>query len=205
MFKRLIAKNFRKPEGLFGRYIIKHLKKNQTEYDELDPLLKLNKDDKVLEIGFGIGKGIYDFSQKYDCNFHGIDFSRLMYSKASRLNRDKISSGKVVLHCTDFDDFCIGNNTFNCIYLLNVIYFWEDFQVRLVKIYSLLKQDGKVIIFMADSECFKDSKQAEGKDIFYIRSIYDVVSGMEEAGFKDIETTEHTTEKMCYYITAFKR
>lgn len=82
MFKNLINKNFRKPRGLIGRYIIRFLKKNQIEYDELDPLLKLNKEDIVLEIGYGLGKGIYDFSQKYDCTFHGIDFSRLMYLKA---------------------------------------------------------------------------------------------------------------------------
>jgi len=58
MFKRLIARNFRKPTGLVGRYIIKHLKKNQVEYDELDSLLRLNKDDIVLEIGYGLGMGI---------------------------------------------------------------------------------------------------------------------------------------------------
>jgi hypothetical protein len=48
MFKRLMASNFRKPSGLFGRYIIKYLKKNQIEYDEMDSLLKLNKNDIVL-------------------------------------------------------------------------------------------------------------------------------------------------------------
>ena len=98
MFKRLIALNFRQPRGLFGRYIIKFLKKNQIEYDELDPLLNLKKDDIVLEIGFGIGKGIYDYSNKYDSTFYGIDFSRLMYSKARRLNQENIKLGKVILH-----------------------------------------------------------------------------------------------------------
>ncbi len=64
MFKRLIAINFRKPSGLIGRYIIRFLKKNQIEYDEMDSLLRLNKDDIVLEIGYGLGKGIYDYSKK---------------------------------------------------------------------------------------------------------------------------------------------
>jgi SAM-dependent methyltransferase len=205
MFKRLKAINFRKPSGLFGRYIIRFLKKNQIEYDELDPLLKLNKDDLVLEIGYGIGKGIYDYSQKYDCTFHGIDFSRLMYSKALKLNHENIKLGKVILQCADFDNYSYINDTFHCIYFLNVIYFWEDIHSRLKKIFSILKQNGKVIIFMADAECFKDYKQPGRKTIFYRYSIGDVIKEMEKTGFKTIETIEHTKEKKCYYVIGYKK
>jgi ubiquinone/menaquinone biosynthesis C-methylase UbiE len=204
MFKRLIAMNFRKPVGLFGRYIIRFLKKNQIEYDEMDSLLKLNKDDTVLEIGYGLGKGIYDYSKKIDCTFHGIDFSRLMYSKALRLNRENIKLGKVNLKCADFDNCSFENDTFHCIYFLNVIYFWNEIHSRLKKIFTILKQNGKVIIFMADAEYFKDNKQSEGETIFYLHSIGDVVKEMEKIGFKAIETIEHTKEKKCYYIIGYK-
>jgi SAM-dependent methyltransferase len=205
MFKRLIASNFRKPRGLFGRYIIRFLKKNQTEYDEMDSLLKLNKDDVVLEIGYGLGKGIYDYIQKYDCSFHGIDFSRLMFSKATRLNHENIIRGKVILHCADFENYYFKTDTFHCIYFLNVIYFWDEIQSRLRKIFTILKQNGKVIIFMADAEYFKDYKQPRGETIFYRHSIGDVIREMEETGFKTIEKTEHTKEKKCYYITGYKK
>ncbi len=204
MFKRLLDINFRKPRGLFGRYIIKFLKKNQAEYDELDPLLKPVKNDVILEIGYGLGKGIYDYSQKYDCIFHGIDFSRLMYKKALRLNQEKIKLGKVILRCADFDDYSFENNTFHCVYFLNVIYFWEEIQSRLRKIFSILKQNGKVIIFMADSECFRDYKQPENRKIFFLHSIGEVTTEMEKAGFKTVETIEHSKEKKCYYLTGYK-
>jgi len=205
MFKRLIAINFRKPSGLIGRYIIKFLKKNQTEYDEMDPLLRLNKDDIILEIGYGLGKGIYDYSKKNDCTFHGIDFSRLMYSKALKLNHENIKRGKVILHRADFDNYSFENDTFHCIYFLNVIYFWDEIHSRLKKIFSILKQNGKVIIFMADAECFKDIKQPAVKTIFYRHRIDDVVKEMGRIGFKTIETTEHTKEKNCYYIIGYKK
>jgi SAM-dependent methyltransferase len=205
MFKRLIAINFRKPHGLFGLYIIRFLKKNQIEYDELDSLLKLDKDDIVLEIGYGLGKGIYDYSKKNDCTFHGIDFSRLMYTKALKLNHENVKRGKVILQCADFDNYNYENDTFHCIYFLNVIYFWDEIHSRLKKIFSILKQNGKVIIFMADAEYFKDNKQSEDKTIFYLHSIDDVVKEMEEIGFKTIETIEHTKEKKCYYVTGYKK
>jgi SAM-dependent methyltransferase len=205
MFKRLIALNFRKPGGLFGRYIIRFLKKNQIEYDEMDPLLTLKKDDIVLEIGYGLGKGIYDYSKKYDCTFHGIDFSRLMYSKARKLNHENIKLGKVILQCADFDHYSFENDSFHCIYFLNIIYFWDEISSRLKKIFTMLKQNGKVIIFMADAECFKDIRQSEGEIIFYRHSIGDVVTEMEKTGFKSIETIEHTKEKKCYYIIGYKK
>jgi len=199
-----MAINFRKPHGLVGRYIVKFLKKNQIEYDEMEPLLKLNKDDKVLEIGYGLGNGIYDYAKKYDCTFYGIDFSRLMYSRARKLNHENIIRGKVVLECADFDTCHFENDTFNCIYFLNVIYFWNEIHSRLKKIFSILKQNGKIIIFMADAEYFKDIKQSGIEPIFYLRSMDDVVKEMAETGFKDIKTTEHTKEKKCYYITGYK-
>ena len=198
-------RNFRKPVGLMGRYIIRFLKKNQPEYDELDPLLKLNNGDVVLEIGYGLGRGIFDFSWKYDCTFHGVDFSRLMYSKALSLNREKIKSGKVVLQCADFDEYIFEPETFHCIYFLNVIYFWNEIHSRLTKIFAILKQNGKVIIFMADAAYFKEDKQSEGETIFYRHSIGDVVKEMEKIGFKTIETIEHTKEKKCYYIVGYKK
>jgi len=197
--------NFRKPHGLFGLYIIRFLKKNQPEYDELDPLLQLNRGDIVLEIGYGLGKGIYDYADKYDCTFHGIDFSRLMYKKASRLNRDNIKRGKVKLQCADFESFTFENDTFHCIYFLNVIYFWDEIHSRLNKIFNMLKLNGKVIIFMADAECFRDNKQYDGDPIFYRHNIGDVVAEMGKTGFKAIETIEHTKEKKCYYIKGYKK
>jgi SAM-dependent methyltransferase len=205
MFKRLIAVNFRKPSGLVGLYIIRFLKKNQIEYDELDPLLKLNKNNIVLEIGYGLGKGIYDYSTKYDCTFHGIDFSRLMYSKARKLNHENIKQGKVVLQCADFDNYSYEKDAFHCIYFLNVIYFWTEIHSRLQKIYSILKQNGKVIIFMADADCFKNIKQPVNDTIFHLYKIGNVANEMEKAGFKNIETIEHTKEKNCFYIIGYKK
>jgi len=205
MFKELINRNFRKPSGLIGRYIIKTLKKNQIEYDEMESLLRLHKDDIVLEIGYGIGKGIYDYSKNYDCTFHGIDFSRLMYSKALKLNHENVKLGKVILLHADFDSYSFENDTFHCIYFLNVIYFWDEIQSRLKKIFSILKQNGKVIIFMADAEYFKDIKQPADETIFYRHSIEDVLKEMGNIGFKSIETIEHTKERKCYYLIGYKK
>jgi len=74
----------------------------------------------------------------------------------------------------------------------------------LKKIFSILKQNGKVIIFMADAEYFKDIQQPAGNTIFYLHSIDEVIKALINTGFKAIETVEHTEEKKCYYITGYK-
>ncbi len=204
MFKRLINKNFRKPRGLVGRYIIRFLKKNQIEYDEMEPLLRLQPGDTVLEIGYGLGRGIYNYAGKYDCTFHGIDFSRLMYAKALGLNHDYVRHGKVILKLADFDRYPFEADTFHCVYFLNVIYFWEDISSRLKKIYSSLKPHGKVIMFMADAEYFKNLEQYEGSPVFYRHRIGDVMNTMTVTGFGSIETIEHSLEKKCYYLIGYK-
>jgi ubiquinone/menaquinone biosynthesis C-methylase UbiE len=198
-------RNFRKPVGLMGHYIIRFLKKNQPEYDELDPLLNLKKDDVVLEIGFGLGQGIFDYAGKYSCTFHGVDFSRLMVDKARKLNREFIRKGKVILYCADFDKVAFQPETYHCIYFLNVIYFCEDISSRLNKIFRLLKPGGKVIIFMADAVLFKDMKPTKRKPIFFLHSVVDVVKEMGNAGFIAVETVEHSQEKNCYYILGYKK
>lgn len=204
MFKRLINKNFRKPVGLVGRYIIRFLKKNQIEYDEIEPLLGLHAGDTVLEIGYGLGKGIYDFAGRYDCTFVGIDFSRLMYVKARSLNMEHINRGKVHLIQAAFEKHHFEKDTFNCIYFVNVIYFWDDISSRLKTIFSILKPQGKVVIFMADSVIFKDLSHAETENIFYSRSKDEVVDEMSKTGFTSIASIEHSKEKQCYYILGYK-
>lgn len=204
MLKRLINRNFRKPVGLMGRYIIRFLRKNQPEYNELESLLKLNKGDVVLEIGFGLGQGIHDFAGKYDCTFHGIDFSRLMFSRAGKLNSEYIRQGRVFLYCAGFEEYDFQPERFHCIYFLNVIYFWKEPESRMTKIFTLLKQGGKVIIFMVDAVHFQNLKQTKGEPIFYLHQVSDVVKEMEKTGFTAVETVVHPREKDCYYIVGYK-
>jgi len=128
-----------------------------------------------------------------------------MYKRALKLNHENVKQGRVILQCADFDSYSFRDDTFHCIYFLNVIYFWNEIQSRLNKIFSILKQNGKVIIFMVDAECFKHNRPSESETIFHLHSISDVVKEMGQTGFKAIETIEHTKEKKCYYIVGYKK
>ena len=58
MFK-FIEKQFRKPSGLLGKYIVKKMKElNHPIYDKLIASLGIQNYDKIFEIGYGHGIGI---------------------------------------------------------------------------------------------------------------------------------------------------
>jgi len=71
--------------------------------------------------------------------------------------------------------------------------------------FALLKQNGKVIIFMVDIEYFRDTKQSDNEKLFYLLSKSDVVKEIGKTGFIAIETIEHSKEKKCYFITGYKK
>ena len=99
MFKELIAWLFKKPTGLFGMLVSNlMIKGNRGNYETLlrDP--DIQPHDKILEIGYGPGIGISLYAEKCNsCVIHGIDFSKLMYKRASNLNKKYIHDNKVRL------------------------------------------------------------------------------------------------------------
>jgi cyclopropane fatty-acyl-phospholipid synthase-like methyltransferase len=84
MFRKKIEQNLRKPKGLFGQLIARKLKTNLPEYREVLKYLDLKNGMKLFEIGYGPGYGINYIHKNYDVAIDGIDFSNLMYKKATR-------------------------------------------------------------------------------------------------------------------------
>jgi hypothetical protein len=53
--------------------------------------------------GYGPGIGIRMIAERCStCTVHGIDFSQLMYKRASKYNKPFIDAGRVSLKCGDF-------------------------------------------------------------------------------------------------------
>ena len=89
MINKLIASQFKKPSGILGIFTSNLMvKSNSVNYDILLNKLNPEPQDKILEIGFGPGIGINKIAEKCtSCIVHGVDFSRLMYNRASKFNR----------------------------------------------------------------------------------------------------------------------
>jgi SAM-dependent methyltransferase len=187
MIKKFFASQFKKPRGLFGNFYSKLMEKgNSRNYVVLINELNIQPNDKILEIGYGPGIGIRLILEKCNsCLIHGIDFSKLMYRKASELNRKSIHDKKVELFLADFLSVSFESNYYDKIFCLNVIYFWDNLLVPFQTIKSVLNSDGIFCFYMAHKDYL--IKKTFPDSIFNKYSIEEVVSALYEAGFTNVE------------------
>ena len=110
-------------------------------------MLEVQKDDIILEIGCGTGMLIDEISKELENGtIDGIDFSRTMTSIAIKKNKKNIRHGKVKIHNADFNEFSFNENYYDKILSVNTIYFWENPEFTISKIFKLLKPNGIVIL-----------------------------------------------------------
>lgn len=204
--KKQIAKQFRKPNGLFGRYIGNKMKKfNQPIYSKFASRLGINDADKVLEIGYGTGDTLNLIGNTNSvCKLYGIDFSRLMFNKTKKLNSGFIDSGRLELFFGNFIDFDFNTLKFTKTYCINVVYFWEDLIPGFQKAYDILEPEGVFGIYMADAKEMLKLGYTKTA-VFNKHSTQHVQSCLEKVGFTDINIIEDTGNiSKSYYIYSKK-
>ena len=185
MFKEL-GKQLRKPSGIFGRIVAKIMDiRNREFYEKTILELDIKSGDKIFEIGYGPGLGIHLIANlNKDCSISGIDYSELMYSKATKRNKKFIDEGIVNLKYGDLLTADVVNERYDKIFCLNVIYFWSDLKVVFDRIYSMLNEGGMYSIFMTPVKEIETQKFTKE---FCKYSIEQVESELKKAGFKQVE------------------
>ena len=187
MFKEL-GKQLRKPSGLFGRIVSEMMIiRNRAFYKKTIIELDIKRGDKIYEIGYGPGFCIHLIANLgKDCSISGIDYSELMFSKATKRNKKFIDAGIVNLKYGDLLTADVDNERYDKIFCLNVIYFWSDLKIVFEKIYSMLNEGGMFCIFMIP---MKDIEMQKFTKEFCKYSIETVESELKKAGFKHVEYT----------------
>ena len=200
MIRKIMASQFKKPSGLFGIFSSNVMVKgNINKYDKLIIDLDLQPDDKLLEIGYGPGVGIYKIAQTCtSCTVHGIDFSPLMYKMATKYNKQFIDKGTMQLQNGDFLKTSVLGADYDKIFCINVVYFWNELKEPFEKIFSLLKNGGTFYIYMAGRDALIKMKAPDS--VFNKYGIDQIVEALTLSGFTSIK---HAFDKG-YYINARK-
>jgi ubiquinone/menaquinone biosynthesis C-methylase UbiE len=181
-----LAKQLRKPSGFFGKIVAKMMEfRNRNSYKEIIRKLSPGPGDHILEIGYGPGLGIYQIASSYpDCRINGIDYSELMFAKASLRNKKFIENGIVNLKHGDFLTLDPGKDQFDKIFCVNVIYFWNDLNVAFTKILNMLAEKGAFLIYMEHMDNLEKTKLLGD---FCKYPIEKVEAELKLAGFTEIE------------------
>lgn len=186
------ASQARHPKGIFGKFIMSRLF-NQGNV-RLNALIRENLgirgDEQALEIGFGTGRLLNSVAKELTSGtLRGIDFSEAMHGLAEKTNQPLIAKGKVCLKQGDFNTAPYLPDSFDLVFSVNTLYFWEFPEKTLERIHSVLRPGGRLVLgFHApevtgkmDSRIFRNYTAPEVKALLEGRfDRVEILSGREQ-------------------------
>lgn len=143
-YYRLIAKQLRSPSGLLAKYVGNTMNKSNEELYELTlNNLDIKDGDSILEIGFGNGRFFSGLNAKAaNLSIVGIDHSLEMVNEAIKNNKDLYQNGNIQLSAGSSTCLPYESNSFDKVFCINVIYFWDNPTLHLNEIQRVLKPGG---------------------------------------------------------------
>lgn len=183
-FSKFFSKQARKPSGIFGQFVMSRIfDKGNAELNAfMKERLSLERDDRILEIGFGTGKLIHEMAGIADHGVvEGIDFSDTMVSVAKKKNKKYIADGRVKIRQGNFEEMSYRDNFFDKICTANTVYFWPTPENTVKQIMRILKPGGKFALAFGDREELE--KKPLSAEIFRFYSQDDIKELLTNAGF----------------------
>lgn len=143
-----MAAQLRKPAGEAGIKIGEwmnsgNLHMNQDTLKVLDP----QNGEQILEIGMGNGYFVKEILQNRTLTrYSGCDLSEEMVAEAKKLNQNFVDSGQAQFIEGNASQLPFANNSFDKIFTVNTIYFWDNESAVLNELKRVLKPEGNLII-----------------------------------------------------------
>jgi ubiquinone/menaquinone biosynthesis C-methylase UbiE len=143
-----VANQLRKPNGVFGQKIASNMNIGNAVLNRNTIVaLDLKGNEVVLEIGMGNGFFVREIASVNNAvNYIGCDFSQLMVDESVKLNEDLIRQGRAKFYLNNGHDLPFDNNSFDKVFTINTIYFWDNPALILAEIKRVLKPGGDIII-----------------------------------------------------------
>ncbi|WP_228448139.1 MULTISPECIES: class I SAM-dependent methyltransferase [unclassified Chryseobacterium] len=143
---KILAQNLANPQGEKGVEIGEMM--NATNIGmtlESIRTLLIEDDENILEIGHGNAdhlKSILNLAK--GLKYTGIDISETMHLESKRLNQKFQDQADFILY--EGKKLPFADKTFDKIFTVNTVYFWEDPVGFLNEIYRVLKDEGSFVL-----------------------------------------------------------
>jgi ubiquinone/menaquinone biosynthesis C-methylase UbiE len=123
--------------------------------------LEIEPDDSILELGFGPGGALARLAALAPRGtVHGIDWSPAMHKLAVGRNRQALTEGRLILHSGTFTVLPFGGAQFDKLLAVNVAYFWADPAAALREGRRVLKNGGRLALYVTHAETMRRWKFA---------------------------------------------
>jgi SAM-dependent methyltransferase len=163
-FGHRLGAQLRHPRGLIGSWLGHAMAlANARAYRETIGRLDVRVSDRVLELGFGPGRGIAKLAQRAAAGrVVGIDRSAVMLRQAARRNARAIRAGRVALVQGSFDALPFADGSFDRVLAVNVGYFWPPGGAVEREIDRVTGPDARVAVYVTHAASMGDWPMARG-------------------------------------------
>ena len=118
--------------------------------------LQIEAGNKILELGHGnAGHVEFIFEQAENIKYYGLEMSELMFQEARQTNRNYVSQKQAFFSIYDGNTIPFEDNSFNKVFTVNTIYFWQEPEKLLSEIYRVLQPKGISCITFAEESFMK--------------------------------------------------
>lgn len=185
-----LAEELKKPSGKSGVQVAEKMNKdnfliNQNTIEHLD----LENNNKILEIGMGNGFFVKDiFKINSSVNYIGCDFSETMVNEAINLNESFVKNGQADFVLSNAEYLPFPNLTFDKVFSVHTIYFWNKPSIIFSEIHRVLKTNGELIIAIRPKSIMEQYPYTQFGFSLYDR--YSLASLLSDNNFEVIKIVE---------------
>ncbi|WP_369013546.1 class I SAM-dependent methyltransferase [Flavobacterium anhuiense] len=156
--------------------------------------LNISNENRILELGHGnAGHAEFLFEQAEKLKYYGLEMSELMFQEARQINRNFVSQKKAFFSIYDGNTIPFEDGSFDKIFTVNTIYFWQKPEELLSEIYRVLKSNGTFCLTFAEEDFMKTLPFTQYE--FELYSTQKAQELIKKSEFK-IVYTETQTEKV---------
>ena len=156
--------------------------------------LNIAKENKILELGHGnAGHVKFLLEQAENLKYYGLEMSELMFQEARKINRNFVSQKQAFFSIYDGNEIPFEDESFDKIFTVNTIYFWQEPKKLLLEIYRVLNPNGNFCLTFAEEDFMKTLPFTQFE--FELYSTEKAQQLIQKTPFK-IVYTETQTEKV---------
>jgi len=187
-----IARQLRQPSGEPGiRAGIKMNEGNAFIYQCAVEALELKPGSEILEIGMGNGAFVSGIIEREkSVKYTGCDFSETMIEAALEINKTSVATGQSRLFLAAADTLPFPAGSFDSVFTINTIYFWDEPDSEISEIKRVLKKNGKFLVAIRPASTMKEMPFTQYG--FHLYEKEEVETLLLENGFTIVQVIEKT-------------
>lgn len=182
-----VAAQLRKPENENGLATAARMEQNNGGMiSETIKALHIEDNNTVLELGFGNGAHVKQIMHAAEnVNYTGADISQTMVTLAGEINNEFVAAANASFTLTNGQSLPYNDNSFDKIFTVNTLYFWEQPLEYAKEIFRVLQTGGKFCLCFADANFMHQLPFVQyGFTLYSLQQATDLLT---QAGFTGIQ------------------